>query len=478
MHLSIFSFKKGLHAVISIVCIALLGIIGLLQCLKATWCPKENMFYFYQLEDNSLDVINIGSSHVYCSINTPEMYRQKGITAYNLAAGSQPVWFSYYYLKEAFKTQNPQVVVLDVYTVNVLQDEEFSAKTQMNILAMKPSADKLEAIRISGSDDKWNIFWGFPKTHIRYRELTAEEYSDDVCRSMMGYTYMPSDEEKENAEVLDASTVEDIFPISEKAEIYLRKCIELCKEKGVEIVLVNAPCANVTREDECRYNYVGQVASEYGVDFIDGNRIFNQIGIDYRIDNAKDGHLSYTGSLKWTQYLLDYLEEHFDLSDHRGEQKVWEDSVAVLDNLLAKEHLKQINTSDEYFIYLTEETNLPYVVIVNLKEGLGEKSALQTFGLQLGGEDERGYIIRFEDGKTKVENDIYSDKVMYSKIYNDLLHHSDRKGSFHNIIMQYTKEIADSQSSYGVCYAVFDPYSYQLMDIVEFRTEDGYCRKK
>lgn len=473
MHLSISSFKKIVYAIFSIAMIIVCCISFLIPCFKVT-C---NSFAFYEIEKYSLDVINIGSSHVFCSINPLEMYRKKGITSYNFAAGSQPIWFSYYYLKEALKTQKPQVVLLDVYTVNILDDSHFVEKTQMNILDMKPSFNKYEAIQSSGSDDRWNIFWWFPKYHSRYYEVTVEDYNNDLCRDMMGYCYKPSAEPKDNADVDDISMVTDTLPISEKAELYLRKCIELCQKEKIGIVLINAPWADITQDAERHYNYVQKIAEEYGVDFIDGNRIYDKIGIDYRVDNAEGGHLSYTGSLKWTEYLSNYLTEHYELPDHRGEQKVWEDSLAFLDNLLAKEKLKQIDTSDEYFRYLTEETTLLFVAIAEPKGGLaeGKEEALQAVGLSLD-EDERGYILRLPDGQLRVENNIYSDKRLYSRIYDDLTQYLNRDDNFHNIIMQYTREIADNRTTEGTCYVVFDPYSYQILDIVEFRERDGYCR--
>ena len=482
MRLYISNFKKILYAFASLLLIAALCVPLLLKCFKITWRPRENLFYFYQLEKNSLDVINIGSSHVYCSINTIDMYRKSGITAYNLAAGAQPVWFSYYYLKEALKTQNPKLVILDVYTVRETEDEAFADKVQMNILTLKPSLDKLEAVRISETNDKWNVFWGFPKIHARYREVTAEEYSEDVCRNMMGYAYMPSAEAKDNAEVLDAENVSTILPISEKAEKYLRKCIELCQEKNIAIVLVNSPFADVKREDEERYNYVAEIASEYGIDFIDGCRLYKQLGIDYRSDNAEDSHLSYSGSLKWTEYLRQYLTERYQLPDHRGERKIWEDASAALDQLLISEHLKELDSAEAYIKYLQDNSDaVSYIIAAHTGKNVDEE--IQRLLLEMGldmTEEKCGYVLSLKEGYTSTQGGMDSDKQLYAAIYDSLQSKKEQIDDSHlkNLLLQYTQKIADSRTTEGVLCVVLDPYSYLPLDIVEFKEAEAYMRSE
>lgn len=452
------NLKKSICVAISVLIIALACASGLKNCFEITWRPRENLYWFYRLEDNSLDMINIGSSHIYCSINTVELYRKEGITSYNLAAGAQPIWFSYYYLKEALKTQNPKVVVLDVYTMYETDDKKFGDYVQGNLLTLKPSLEKWEAIKISDSEEKWNLFWGFPKIHARYREVTAEEYCENACRNMMGYAYLPSSVPKENGEVLDADLVKEVRPVSKKAEDYLRKCIELCQSENIKIVLVNSPWADVTYDAACRYNYIQKIANEYKVDFLDGTKIYKDIGINYLKDNAEGGHLSYTGSLKWTEYLAKYLIEHCNLSDHRGEYSVWEEATEVLDNLLEVEELRKTTNAEEYFRYLTEETQLPYVAIVQ------SEHEIEGTGLELEGE-EMGYILRTPDGKVQIRTGLYSDKRLYKAIYDDL--QEGVKEKYNNILMQYTEKIADSRTTNGICYVVFDPFSYEPLDIVE-----------
>ncbi|MCM1237166.1 MAG: hypothetical protein NC489_44420 [Ruminococcus flavefaciens] len=70
---------------------------------------------FYELDNNTVDVLILGSSHAFENINTGVLYDSYGMAAYILSGSVQPYWNTYYYLMEALKTQKPQLIVLDAF---------------------------------------------------------------------------------------------------------------------------------------------------------------------------------------------------------------------------------------------------------------------------------------------------------------------------------------------------------------------------
>ena len=82
---------------------------------------------FYQLEDNTVDLLGLGTSHVYEGLSPAVLYREYGIAAYDLCAPAQAVWNSYYYFVEALKTQTPRAVVFDVYMLNTNSEYDTTA---------------------------------------------------------------------------------------------------------------------------------------------------------------------------------------------------------------------------------------------------------------------------------------------------------------------------------------------------------------
>lgn len=60
---------------------------------------------FYGLDKDVVDVLFLGSSHCYCSIINSRLWDDYGIAGYSLSISGQDIAASYYWLKEALKTQ-------------------------------------------------------------------------------------------------------------------------------------------------------------------------------------------------------------------------------------------------------------------------------------------------------------------------------------------------------------------------------------
>lgn len=319
-----FSFKKTCRGVV----LGLLALV-LVICVFVRYCSVVNsqrgaMYGFYQfVDDELLDVLCVGSSHIYCSINPVLMYEDYGIAAYNLAAGSQPVTFSYYYLEEAFKTQTPRLVLLDTYML-IADDGEEKERAQMNFLGMRPSATKYRALKmVDGLENRAEIFWQFPITHENYAAINewSYDFSEESFGLFLGYEFHPDVEPYDLSVIADVSGVTETGFLSEKKETYLRKCIELCQEKGADIALINVPWPDNNADTQKVYNCARQIAEEYGVEFLDGSVDAWAAGLDYTTDSmGNGGHLNYYGAAKYTKWLAEHLlEAGYDLPDRRGD---------------------------------------------------------------------------------------------------------------------------------------------------------------
>lgn len=55
-------------------------------------------------------------------MNTGTLWDDFGIASFDLCGSIQPLWNTYYYMKEALETQKPKVMVVDMFAA-VLADE-------------------------------------------------------------------------------------------------------------------------------------------------------------------------------------------------------------------------------------------------------------------------------------------------------------------------------------------------------------------
>ena len=110
--------RKGQKAVR--ILFVILFIVGYLACDRVLSVKTAHGIRqardMYAQPRNSIDVVFMGSSHIHCDVNTALLWEKYGIAAYDYSAAEQPLWTTYYYLKEICKYQKPQLVVLDLYS--------------------------------------------------------------------------------------------------------------------------------------------------------------------------------------------------------------------------------------------------------------------------------------------------------------------------------------------------------------------------
>lgn len=321
---------------------------------------------FYKLEDNTVDVLFVGSSHVYYSVNTCRLYDAYGIASYLLASPGQPVWISYYFLEEALKTQSPELVVFDVCTL-YRKNSDIGTASLPGLISMKPSFEKWKAICAVNEQERLldapGAFFSFPYYHTRYAQKGKTE------QRFNGYKpdfHVISKKELKQWQNPDRTNFDQSVPVSELTERYLRKLITRCRTSGIQLLLVNSPYLNQTEEKQTAYNYVFEVAQEYGVPYIDSNYV-KEMGIDFAKDLMEPSHLNYYGALKYTDYLAQWFKDHYEIPDRRGDDRYrnWEEaSRQLLHTKLYRRMLKKIKKEGTFSDYTKALQELEDCMIV------------------------------------------------------------------------------------------------------------------
>lgn len=369
--------KRILRVAVMLVLAAGIGI-GLNQAvLNRTTQGCIQLADFYKLEEDTVDLLCIGSSHVYYSINTCQLYDSRGIASYLLASPGQPVWLSYYFLEEALKTQSPQLVILDVCTM-FRTEKDFGRPSLPSLISMKPSRVKWDAIAAMNEEkevlDALSAFFSFPYYHTRYEELTEQDFKNTEHVRYNGYhadfTSISEDELEEWAGT-GWKNIHDAKPVTPRTEHYLRKFIELCQDRDIPLLLVNAPFINHTAKKQRAYHYIGQIAGEYGVKFVDANDYTQEMQLDFSKDLLEASHLNYYGSVKYTDFLLGIIDESYALPDRREDTgyRHWErTSNEFRHRELLGRGLKEIQDAEDYR-KAAKELKDCMAVIYNMADG-------------------------------------------------------------------------------------------------------------
>ena len=267
------------------------------------------------------DVLFVGDCEVYENFSTVQLWREYGINSFIRGGAQQLVWQSYYLLEDALRYETPDVVVFNVLSL-MYNEPQNEAYNRMALDGMRWSKTKWNAIKASMCEGENMIDYIFPilRYHSRWNELTSEDFKywfkKDII-SFNGY-YL-------RTEIMPAGEFPPARPLADpnfgdKAMEYLDKMTELCKEKGIQLVLIKSPSLYPHWYDEWDAN-MEQYAKDHGITYINMLKIAeSEIGIDYSLDTYDAGlHMNVTGAEKCSSYLGKILKEKFFLEDHRGD---------------------------------------------------------------------------------------------------------------------------------------------------------------
>lgn len=281
-----------------------------------------SMVNLYEQPRNSVDVLLVGTSMFYSGVNTNVLWTEYGIPAYNLCSAEQSFWVSYYMIREALKTQNPSVILLDAQSSRYEADYPKPARVILSTYGIRGLENRLGAIFASVEDpmDAVRFSLGLPQVHQNLENVTWQDFAYPVDNGGRGNTwkgYIEMDHVYQQTRPSFAWN-SDTVPMNAREEEYARKIFELCSRKGIRLMLVGMPNCDYAA-DQPFYNALWQLAAEYGIGGINYNEPTLRFGLKYSKDFADWQHLNVRGSMVFTRKLAQDLEEAFGLPDRRGD---------------------------------------------------------------------------------------------------------------------------------------------------------------
>lgn len=288
----------------------------------------------YDLPEKTVDILAVGSSHVFNTINPSVLYEENGMSAFVLGSPNQPIWNSYYYIIEALKTQSPKLVIVECYKIFDQEDYDDDPTTVKTVSNMKLSMNRTEAIWNSVGDRTKLIdyFLEFPWFHSRYAEIGKEDLlpyygNAEKYKYYLGYSGLDKEVKVEFPTGIEDITERKV--ITEKNYIYLEKICQLSKEKDFDLLFLISPFCRTAKDKQGYYNALSDYAKEREIHLINGNYMYDELHLDPQKDFANKTHLSIAGSEKFTRYLAGYICQHYQLEDHRGDSKYdrWEQNM-------------------------------------------------------------------------------------------------------------------------------------------------------
>lgn len=298
---------------------------------------KEGMYW---QPHNSIDAVMMGTSHIHCDVNTGLLWEEYGIASYDYSGAEQPLWMTYFYLKELYKYQNPEVIILDLYAPARFKEDYQYTWISENIYGMRFSLNKLEMLSVSVEASRlFDYFPSFMVYHSRYDDLKAEDFDNFFWNSgqmevFKGYT--PYLEQK--PQLRPQVTEKRSDGLTAKSLKYLMKIINYTKKRDTKLILMVAPYI-VTDEDMRTYNQIAEIAAEHHITFINFNDYYNEMELDFQKDFNDESHLNYQGSCKFSRFLGKILSEDLMLPDRTGQEgyESWEEGAKLIREYVSRQ---------------------------------------------------------------------------------------------------------------------------------------------
>ncbi len=288
---------------------------------------SERKYGPFFADELGFDVLFLGTSRLLDGVSPMELWRDYGITSYNMGNSSECLDVTEWVLRLALEKHTPKVAVIDVYYIGRRVDDAWTYPYRHLFLDAVPlSPLKVQAVRATLPASCYLEFlMPFSLYHGRWEEILSgkTERLIDCEMFMMG------------SELRIGRTVPEGFErTTERNEQELpgtpalRRIAALCRERRIQPVFVAIP-APISRQEQMDVNGVARVAKELNVPFVN---LFDVEGlVDFTTDCYDEvGHMNPDGASKVTAYLGDWLASHCELEDRRGTpgSEAWDERLA------------------------------------------------------------------------------------------------------------------------------------------------------
>ncbi len=270
----------------------------------------------YSEPKDTVDAFFVGSSHVNSAIIPGVLWREFGISAFDVYSWSQSPWVAFHHIQEALKTQHPKVLVLDLYGMMYGHSSEMPEAIDdiayKSSLTIDPGFNRLAllwaqsqyGIRRRPVEEDLNLV----RYHSRWKYFSLSMFTEDAhLRPDYLRGYGPQLASKPYAAPPKPAGKVQSKPPYPPAALYLDKIVQLAKQKKMAVVFTMLPY--VYNESELSlFQWLADYAKARDIPFLnycleEGQRI----GFDYARHLSDPTHTSAEGALRITRDLGSFL---------------------------------------------------------------------------------------------------------------------------------------------------------------------------
>ncbi len=304
---------------------------------------------FYALKKNTLDACFIGTSGTFSAFCPMEAWKSYGFTSYNFCSNQMCTDNYIYAIDEILKTQNPKVIVIDVYP--------FIAHERLGDIK---NNDSEYTIRFNTDGYRYSlnrfklIYNAVPRTWNKIPFYFDILYYHDIKLNFSHFNFASPDFRKGYSNLSwgfwePALMTDKIKPLEDDFDSDLNTLIEHCKKKNVNFLFIYYPYGN-TREDSIEYvNYIQNKVKENGFPFINCENFIDEFNFNSTLDFWDVRHWNIFGAEKVTKVFTRHFLELYNFEDKRTDDSFasWNEDIKAWDEYVKAEKATILKQKEE-----------------------------------------------------------------------------------------------------------------------------------
>jgi len=337
---------------------------------------------FRAFPQNTVDVIALGSSHIQYAFNPGYFYAESGYYSYVFGSVCQPFSESVYLLEEVLKTQHPETVIVDVFTLLPQSQVCYADGTYyiaMDLMSGRTRIDAAEGIPDS-VDDETRLGYQYD-LYMNHDNWKTMDFSDlETVRKnaspdqgiAWGLGYVDQKPEKLQFTPLEVFAPQKEVPLSDDEKYWIDRLADLCKANDIHLIFVKTPYQE-DQADADKLASIWKYLDEKGYEYIDFLEKASEL--DWFLDMDGDTwHNNTWGAEIVTRYLAGYIQERGYVADHSDNADA--EQVYETARRRASEYLL---TKQNVNIYRLMEDGAKYPCTVFFRYKGAEKSSIGAY---------------------------------------------------------------------------------------------------
>ncbi len=338
--------------VASIVFIAILSTlimnVGYAMRVPTTKSEQDTQIFikgFYSEPDDSLSVVLMGSSALYRYYVAPLAWEKFGFTSYSYASTCQSNDVTEYLMEDIQRSQTPDLYVVEVrqlvrgetfehFGKDELPKDREDAYDSFLTNSMEYSLARFGAVNELFDTDVLSYQIDVIRNHVLWKgalELDNTALSTDYSKEFpykSGRTVAIQRPFKCN----DLKDYKESIKLTDDAYRQMDEVFEYIKENDLNVLFVSTPYVE-TEQTMSIENAVEDYMKKNGMNYLNCNKYYDEMGIDFEKDFYNAKHVNVIGASKVTEFLGKYITENFEINKDYSEavKKSWDKGYELWD---------------------------------------------------------------------------------------------------------------------------------------------------